>query len=240
MLTQFLAAHDVERVERGWGRLLGHDVRAWALTGGIAVEVQLQRFGCLPVVRPLNDIDFVAAAFDDIPQSLADEFLFRHIHPAAAPGQTMLQVIDPESALRFDVFRASAGTMARTSVIDSATGGIRIVSLEDLIARSARLVLQLSEGVPVARKHAREFLRLMDFASSANMETAWPDHRKPSQPVQFSEAAALLLRLIPASHELLIDPEYSKNVTEQCQRCRPTGRFRPVEAKVILSILGYC
>lgn len=58
----------------------------------------------------MNDIDFVTDSFDCIPESLADDFLFRHVHPFDPPGKTILQFIDAESALRVDVFRACGAT----------------------------------------------------------------------------------------------------------------------------------
>jgi hypothetical protein len=51
------------------------------LVGGLAVEFHCLRGGHAPSIRHLNDIDFVAPAFDCIPETLAREFLFRHVHP---------------------------------------------------------------------------------------------------------------------------------------------------------------
>jgi tartrate dehydratase beta subunit/fumarate hydratase class I family protein len=55
-------------------------------------------------VRSLNDIDFIVDSFEHIPQSLAGEFLFRHVHPFDPPGKTLVQSIDPETMVRVDVF----------------------------------------------------------------------------------------------------------------------------------------
>jgi hypothetical protein len=87
-------------------------------------------------VRALHDLDFVAASLERIPHSLADEFLFRQIHPFEPPGKTMLQLVDPDARMRIDVFRACGATMSRTSRIELAGAWIQIISLEDLSARA--------------------------------------------------------------------------------------------------------
>jgi len=74
----------------------------------------------------------------------------------------MLQAVDPDSAVRVDVFRAYGRVMSRTSSADGPAGAIRLISLDDLTARAARLSLDLACGVPVARKYARDFLRLAE------------------------------------------------------------------------------
>lgn len=63
--------------------------------------------------RPLNDIDLVAAAFDCAPETLARDSLFRHVHPLDAPGKTILQLVDVETALRIDLFQAYGAIMTR-------------------------------------------------------------------------------------------------------------------------------
>jgi hypothetical protein len=221
-------------------KLARHDVRRWALTGGLAVEIHRLSRGCPASVRALSDIDFIADSFDGIPESLANDFLFRHIHPLEPPGRTMLQFIDTESALRMDVFRACGATMARTSNLDFSAGMIQVISLEDLAARTARLVLDLAGGVPMPFKHAIDFSRLAELVNPAEMEPAWLDHRKPGQPATFEETIRLLQYLIPAHQDLLMTPEYSKDTEEVCSRCRNTPAFRCADLKVILSILGHC
>lgn len=211
-----------------FNKLARHDIRRWALTGGFAFEIHADRLGLQPSVRPLNDIDFVVSAFDSIPETLADEFLFRHVHPFDPPGKTLLQLVDPESALRIDVFRACGQTMRRAS---------GVVSLEDLVARAARLLLDLADGVPVASKHARDYLRFVDLVDA---ETAWQDHRKPTHPLTFREADRSIRELIRIHPGLLITPEYSNNTGEICPRCVPTAAFQLADPNVVLSLLGYC
>ena len=110
LLDRFLSVTDADRALHTLRKLRRHDIRRWALTGGLALEFHCLRRGCRTSLRALNDIDFVTDSFDCIPESLADDFLFRHVHPFDPPGKTILQFIDAESALRVDVFRACGAT----------------------------------------------------------------------------------------------------------------------------------
>jgi hypothetical protein len=234
-VVQLLSGNEIVRAERVLRKLARHDIGNWALTGGLAFEIHGKRLG-LDCSRPLNDIDFIAVAFTSIPETLSQDFLFRHIHPAAPPGKTILQLIDPDAALRVDVFRACGQTMQRVITLAQ----LRIASLEDLVARTARLLLDLAEGVPVAPKHARDYQRFAELAGAEEMEAAWRDHRKPLHPTTFQATKCLLQDLIPASGHLLIAPEYSRDPNEAYSRCAPTGAFQLADPKLVLSLLGYC
>lgn len=239
MLERFLSNADADRALRTFRKLARHDIRRWALTGGFAIEIHRLRRGCQPSLRSLNDIDFIADSFDCIPETLANDFLFRHIHPLDPPGRTMLQFIDPESALRIDVFRAYGATMSRTSNLDFPAGTIQLISLEDLVARVARLALDLAGEVPPPSKHAKDFLRMVELVDPVEVEPAWRDQRKPGQPASFDETNSLLRDLVPVSQNLLIPPDYSKDAQQVCPRCSTTSAFHLADPKAVFSLLGY-
>lgn len=240
MLQRFLSVADADRALHALRKLARQDIWQWALTGGFAVEIHRLRLGRQPSIRALNDLDFIASAFACIPETLAGDFLFRHIHPSDPPGKTILQFIDPDSALRIDVFRAYGATMSRTSRLHLPSGTIQLISLEDLVARAARLTLDIAEGVPVPSKHARDFLHLIELVDPPEVETAWQDHRKPKHPVTFEETNSSLQDLIPAHPELLITSDYSNDTGKVCPRCAPTAPFHLADPNVILTLLGYC
>jgi len=240
MFQRFLSVGDVDRAQHTFRKLARHGIRQWAVTGGFAIEIQHWRLGGQVSVRSLNDIDFVTGSFNCIPETLAEDFLFRHIHPLDPPGKVMLQFIDPTSALRVDLFRADGATMDRTSPQDIPSGTFQLLSVEDLVAREARLTLDLAQNVPVPSKHARDFLRLMQLVDPVQVETAWQDHRKPKHPLTFAETNRLLQDLIPAHPELLMTPDYSSDTETVCMRCKPTSAFRLADPKIVLSLLGYC
>jgi hypothetical protein len=240
MLTRFLAEADAERASRTLLKLARHDISQWALTGRLAIEIHQLRRGCGIPSRTLNDIDFVAESFDRIPETLASDFLFRHVHPLDPPGKNMAQMVDRDTAVRIDIFRANGATMNRTTEIDLPCGRIQMVSLEDLTARATRLALDLAEGAPTPAKHARGFLNLAKLADSELMEAAWHDHRKPKQPRTFVAANSLLQQLIASHPGLLITSIYSRNTEELCARCAATPAFPLANAQAVLELLGYC
>jgi len=239
-IQRFLSIGDATRAFKTLRKLALHDVSRWALVGGLAVEFHCLRVGHSHAIRHLNDIDFVAPAFECIPETLARDFLFRHVHPFDPPGKTLVQLIDADTSLRVDVFRADGGIMSRAISVDGPSGPLRVISVEDVVAHEARLLLDLDESVPVAAKYADDYLRLAELVKSSNMETAWQDHRKPTHPMTFGETDTIVKRLIATRRHLLISPEYSKDTAEICRRCVPTPPFQLADPKVVLSLLGYC
>jgi hypothetical protein len=240
MLERFLSTLDAARAVRCLEKLNGDDISRWALTGGFAIEIHHVMSGREAGVRSLNDIDFIVDSFEHVPEGLAHDFLFRHVHPFDPPGKTLVQAIDPETRVRVDVFRAYGGTLRRAIHLDLPSGRLLLISLEDLVARTARLALDLAGGVPTPAKHAVDFLRLLELVEPSEVETAWQDQRKPFHPTTFKEAADLLQEIIPLRRDLLIKLDYSRDVTAVCERCVPTGAFRLADPSVMLSLLGYC
>ncbi len=165
--------------------------------------------------------------------------MFRHIHPFDPPGKTLLQAVDTESALRIDVFRAYGAILNRSSDLIFPTGIVRLISLEDLIARLARLALDLTAQIETPAKHALDFLRLMELVDTKAVEAAWRDHRKPAHPATFKETSSLLHAVIATRSNLLITPDYSKDATMVCPRCVNTGRFRLADPAMLRAVLGY-
>jgi hypothetical protein len=240
MMRHFLCAADAERALGTLLKLAGHNISGWALGGGLAVEVHCLRNGYPPWIRPLNDLDFVAEAFACVPHTLAHDFLFRHVHPLDPPGKTMVQFVDADTAVRIDLFRAYGAIMSRTLAAELPSVPIQLISQEDTVARAARLVLDLVEGLPVPSKHANDYLRLVQFVQPSDVEPAWQDHRRPTHPTTFRETKTVLNDLIPTHLDLLTTPEYSKNTAEVCARCVPNTPFPLADASLVLSLLGYC
>jgi hypothetical protein len=231
---------DRQRAERTFRKLLRHDVANWVLTGGFAAEAHLGHNGGKSAMRPLHDMDFIVSSFDCIPESLAKDFLLRHVHPDDPPGKTLLQCIDPETALRVDVFRAYGDVMRRVLPFRLFSEPFRIISLEDLAARAARLSWDLAAGVPVAPKYARDFLRLLTIVSTDQVDAAWQEHRKSHSPERFQDAANEIRGLVATRPDLLVSPAYLTDVSVICERCRGSAALPLVDAGRMLELLGYC
>ena len=58
--------------------------------------------------------------------------------------------------------------MSRAISTDLPSGEIQLISLEDAVAREARLLLDLHEGTSVPAKHVHDYLRLCEVAQLHN------------------------------------------------------------------------
>lgn len=240
MLGQFLSIAESTRAEAVLRRLAQHRIDSWALTGGLAVGIHSIVTGLHSYQRSLSDLDFITERFEDVPKTLGKDFLFRHVHPGPQHGRIMMQLVDADAQLRIDLFHAAGATLERASQIELAAGKFTIVALEDLMARTARLLLDLASGLPVPAKHAADFLLLSGMVGSRDVQPAWRDHRKPDQPESFTEVTKILSELIPKKRELLVIPEYSQDTQTKCDRCMQADSFPLADPHAILAVLGYC
>jgi hypothetical protein len=244
-LELFLSPTDAARAANTLRDLVRHDLSRLALTGGFAIELQIQARGGQNHLRPLHDIDFLVDSFDDIPPSLGAALLLRHIHPHDPPAKTLLQGIDPSTSVRVDIFRACGRTMDRAEPATLEGIPLSIVAFDDLLSRHARLCWDLIDGRPLAPKHARDFLRLLDLVpahhiASAQSDNLWQEHRKPHFAASFAEASDKLRCAIEARPDLLIPPNYSTDIHEVCPRCQASQSFPLTPPAQILAHLGYC
>jgi hypothetical protein len=241
ILEEFLDHDDACRAAEVMADLWRRGFRECVLTGSVALEAQMISRGHPPQRRRLNDLDYVVDEFVSIPSALASGFLVHHVHPKAPQGKLLLQLVDPDRALRIDLFRALGATMSRANTLDEPWSKLkRVLSMEDLAARyTSHVYGHLREGRPVERKHAESFLRLVTFAKFENVElqTAWQDHCQGLTESFFEarERAKDLLRLHP---ELLFHHKYSGNVLP-CDRCQDSGPLQRGEPALIVNSLGY-
>lgn len=131
-------------------------------------------------------------------------------------------------------------SLRRTREVTVGTLRRRLIAIEDLVARNVRVLLSLAENHPTPSKYARDFVRIHNWADAQDLEIAWQDHRHENHPTDFSEAKRLVNALIHSHSDLLIEPQYSTDVTRTCLRCAPQNGFQLADAQQILSILGYC
>ena len=117
---------------------------------------------------------------------------------------------------------------------------LRLISIEDLIARTGRLCMDVADDTPIPAKHARDFLRLLPLADVDAVESVWQEHRKARHPESFKAAADSLIELIATRPDLQVNLRYSFDINESCPRCEATPNFPLADAESILSLLGYC
>jgi hypothetical protein len=211
-----------------------------ALTGGLAVELHLVLRGERPERRALADIDFVVDRFEDVPASMAEGFLVRHVHPRVGRGKTVLQMVDSAERVRVDFFRAYEGTMGRTGWVELEVGRLRLIGFEDLLARMTVLGLDLGRGVAVDSKFVRSMERLLAVADLGAMREAWLGQRREGHPMEFGRAVERVRELVGARGDLLVSTVYSRDVTRVCEWCEETADFRLCDAAVMVGLLWYC
>jgi len=229
---------DARRASEVVAAVLAHGLRC-ALTGGLAVDAQLRVHGRSVERRVLNDIDFVVEDFASIPGSLAASFLQHHVHPDAIDGRTLMQLVDEPRAIRIDLFHAFGSTLSRSATLDDETGELRVLSVEDLAARTTALVCgRLRRGQSIDVKHVTAFTRLFGLGRPEQLAVAWNDHHQ-LVPGTLDSAAREAVLLLEAHPELVVVEEYSRDVSA-CARCCAHGPFRPASPSRIVEILGYC
>jgi hypothetical protein len=239
-IDSFLNAVDSARVARTFLNLARHNISRWALTGGVAIELHILRLGGKPLIRRLNDLDFLAASFDSIPETIGSELLLRHVHPHILPARSCCwaSIRKRECAWMCfapTVWRWSAHPRLRSPRLPSEWYRFRIWSRDTLA-----LNWDLVEGRPVDSKYARDFLRLIELVKADEVEQIRQEHRKSQSPESFAETALQLRRTIVSRSDPLIPPTYSTYAEEGCPRCRGAGAFPLCDPRQILSILGYC
>lgn len=236
MFERVLIPADARRATRGVEALIDHGLRP-ALAGSLARELQLVSLQHVRAPRRLNDIDVVVESFDVLSSSLADAFLLNHVHPAAAEGQVLLQLIDESLALRIDVFRAFGRSLSRATSLTS-TLPLPVLAVEDLMARATAIVYgHLQRRRPLDPKHVSAMRDLAGLGSGDALNAAWEEHRQ-GLPGSFDAALREACQLVEDRPQLLTPDQYSAAI-EPCDRCRVVGQLRPSAPEKIVAVLGY-
>ena len=132
-----------------------------------------------------------------------------------------------------DLFAGFGTSLARAHPLNSETGELDVLSIEDLVARTTALVcghLRRRQAIDV--KHAMAFRRLRGFGEargrmggSSAAGVRWLD-----------EASQEAARLLESHPELVVVEQYSSEIIP-CERCR--ARTIAAAAARIVKILGY-
>jgi hypothetical protein len=203
----------------------------YAITGSSALPVN---------AREPGDVDLVVTSFAELPVALSEAFLCVHVHPGAASGKLLLQLVNPDDRVRVDIFSAAGNTLARTIPGTLEGHSVRFVSREDLAARLARSLMALERNEPVAQKFATGFQTLVDSIERSRIEAVWSDYRADDDPETFDEACNRIAVAIAIHEDLLVEPQYSTDAGIVCLRCDASAGFPVASPREILGLLGYC
>jgi hypothetical protein len=200
-----------------FSRLQPHvDSTQIALTGGVAIDIHARASNAHRArSRVAEDIDFVAESIDAVRPSVTNDFLVSHFHlPQPGYPKFLVQLVDPLTRLRVDVFPDSLRALRRAPAVSIGSYSLRVLDAETLLAHKLRLVSGSSAVNPVEEKHYAD--------------------------VQWLGAiCGRVVPSLPASH--LVRPAYSHDLEELCLRCQVSRRdgFPLAAKRAIFDVLGY-
>jgi hypothetical protein len=157
----------------------------------------------------------VASSLDAISPQVTERFLVSHYH-VVQPGvpKFMMQLVDPETGIRVDVFPDLVGSLSRARNVQIGRQTALLFALEDILEHKLLTLSRASPHKPVDPKHAEDALAL----------------------------GILLQRSIPAvDHEALVKDVYGGEAEFQCRRCdlSSSESFPLAPKERILGLLGW-
>ena len=101
-----------------------------ALTGGVGIQFGMARLGRQGSRDEIADLDLVAASMDAISPSVVGPFLVSHYH-VVRPGvpRFMIQLVDPASRIRVDVFPDLVGSLVDARPIAIGEHSVHVLPL---------------------------------------------------------------------------------------------------------------
>jgi len=115
-----------------------------------------------PVVRHhVADLDLVATSLDAVRSSVVDRFLVSHYH-VVRPGvpKFMIQLVDPESRIRIDVFSDLAGSIADARATHIGKHRMPVLPLNRIFEHKIQTLGRASPAAPIDPKHVQDALTL--------------------------------------------------------------------------------
>jgi hypothetical protein len=166
---------DADRLSVCLGRLTPHlQLSAVALTGGIAMQVGLTGLGHASGRNRIADLDFVATSLEAVSASVVGPFLVSHFH-VLRPGvpKFMVQLVDPESRLRIDIFPDLAGSIPNAQVTAIGAYQLPVLPLEKIFEHKVQALSRASAAAPIDPKHAHD-ARVLGIALRRSVPTVAP------------------------------------------------------------------
>ena len=154
---------DEPRLARLLARLLPHlDADNVAITGGIAVELHLRAAGKPPLRDHLADVDLVVRRMDAVAVSVSRDLLISHDHLVQpSVRNAIVQLVDPVSRLRVDIFHDRAGMVSDARRHCVAGTELLVVSAASLLAYKLQMLTK-----PVDPKHWRDAVALSEVCGA--------------------------------------------------------------------------
>ena len=147
---------EIERLSACLARLLPSLSRdEVAITGGVAIQIGMAQLGSRGTREVIADLDLVASSLDAVSADVTEAFLVSHYH-VVQPGvpKFMVQLVDPATRIRVDVFPDLVGALKRSREIGIGGQVARTLALGDILDHKLRTICMASPTNPVDPKHA--------------------------------------------------------------------------------------
>jgi len=167
---------EIERLSGCLRRLVPHLRRdEIAITGGVAIQIGLAASGRSDWRKTIADLDLVASSLDAVSSGVAGPFLVSHYHVAQAEvPKFMIQLVDPVSRIRVDIFPDLVGSLKRTERARIGRHTMNRLSLRDIFEHKLQTLSKASPDRPVDPKHDRD-ARALGAVLGAEVPTVMPD-----------------------------------------------------------------
>ena len=210
------------------------------VTGSFAVEWNIREHGGRVCPRSLNDVDLVVDDASAISPGIGGKFLIHHFHPTREKGNVLMQLVEPKTRTRVDIFSArSESVVERASRTWYEGTQFAVVSAEDLAARLLAIIAIVLDGRTVDPKYVDSFSRLLEIVDQDAAGTLWHEYRWGNYTDEFLRTAEEVIEHIRRRQDLLKSIEYSQDVDADCEWCVETDEISITDRKEIFRQLEY-
>jgi hypothetical protein len=152
-----LSLSETDRLSRCLDRLTPHlRLDQIAITGGVGMQFGFAELGRQDPRDQVADLDLVATSLEAISPGVVGQFLVSHYHVVRpSVPKFMIQLVDPESRLRVDIFPDLAGWLGEARTIAFGRHSIRLLPLARIFEHKAQTLSRASESAPIDPKHVR-------------------------------------------------------------------------------------
>ena len=192
----------------------------FAVCGGVAVQLVLAKHGASRADRRVKDLDVMTDlaeldGLDELPPERFDGWLLSHFHrPHPGYDKRLVQLVDPETRLRVDVFHDPDARWRDSAPHRIGDVTVLVSSARQLLAHKRRLLAGASAERPMDPKHHEDARLLARLLGESEPE-------------------------VPAA--CLREDVYGTDLSLRCPRCEASVPLPvPLAPKAeILSLLGY-
>lgn len=164
-MTLGLSPADMGRLSGCLDRLVPH-VRpgSVAIAGGVGMQLGMAGLGRQGPRDEIADLDLVAASIGAITANVVDQFLVSHYHVVGPRvPKFMIQLVDPVSGIRVDVFPDLVGSFLDARMIAIGAHVVQVLPLERIFEHKVLTLSQASQSAPTDPKHLDDARLLGDL-----------------------------------------------------------------------------